>query len=677
MSTPPIAKTVEHSFEHAGQTYRDDYTWLQDKNDPDVIAYLDAENAYTDAQLAPTKDLQEQLFNELRGRIAEDDSTYPEQYGEYVYYWRVEEGKQYRMFCRKHVDAHNNEQILLDENALAEGLEYCKIFAAVPSPNGRYLAYAVDVTGAFVFNLHIKDMHTGDDVGDMIANTAWTFAWASDNQTILYTLFDQAHRSYQIWRHSLHGGDDELVYHETDQAFELHVERTRSGAYLTATSHSATTSEVRICPADQPTAAFKLFAPRKHWVEYFVEHHDQHFLITTNDHAENFKLMRTSVHATDQAHWHEVLPHRHDTMIEAVQPFREHLVIVERYNGLRQVRISSPDGVSNVLYAQFPDAVYTFRPANNPEYGATQFRIMYSSLATPESTVDLDLADGAWHGRKQQVIPSGFNPHDYVTERIHAVAPDGVRVPMSLLYRKGLERNGHNPAILYGYGSYGFPTEAGFNPRILSLVDRGFVYAIGHIRGGNEMGRAWYENGRLMNKKNTFSDFIACGEALIEHGYTSSERLAIMGGSAGGLLVSAVVNMRPDLMRAAVAMVPFTNVITAMLMPDLPLTVIEYEQWGNPNDAEAFEYMLSYSPYENVEAKAYPAIYAKTGINDLQVPYWDPAKWVAKLRAHKTDHNRLVLRTNMGAGHGGASGRYDVLREVAEMYAFVLEAVGK
>jgi oligopeptidase B len=675
---PPLAKTIPHSFEKHGHIFTDEYAWLQNKDDPDVIAYLEAENAYAKAALKHTELLQEQLFQEMRSRIQEDDSSAPEKRGEYDYYWRVQAGLQYRIFCRKYGSLDAPEQIILDENVLAEGKTYCKVYVFEPSPDQNLLAFAVDTTGALVFDLYIKHMSTGELVNGPIPNTAWNVAWASDSRTLFYTVFNDSHRPFKLFRH-IAGEDpanDILIYHELDESFPIYIQRSRSGEYLLLTIESGTTSEVRYLPASQPTREFRIVHPRQHWLEYYLEHAGDRFWITTNESAENFRLMVAPTDNPGKENWREVLPHRLDTYIEQVSAFRNHLVVYERQAGLKRIRISDSDGLSNIKYIGFPDPVYTFRIADNPEFDAPALRFYYSSLVTPVSTIDFDLANNTWEVKKRQEIPGGYDKEQYASERLFAQAPDGEQVPIALVYRKGSSRNGKHPTLLYGYGSYGFSNEPDFDSKRLSLLDRGFVFAIAHIRGGSEMGRAWYEDGRLMQKKNTFTDFIASAEHLIAQGYTSPEQLAIMGRSAGGLLVSAVTNMRPELFNTVIAQVPFTNVITAMLSPDLPLTVIEYEQWGNPDDPKAFEYMLSYSPYENVEAKAYPHIYAQGGLNDLQVPYWDPAKWVAKLRAHKTDNNRLFLITNMGAGHGGASGRYDYLREVAQVYAFMIETIG-
>ncbi len=675
MTTPPRAKTVPHVFELHGRKFVDNYFWLQDKSDPEVIAYLEAENAYSKAALNHTEALQETLFQEMRGRIKEDDTSVPQKHGDYFYYSRMEAGKQYRVFCRKQGSLDAPEQVLVDENKLAEGLEYCRVFAFEPSPDHRLLAYSVDTTGARVFNLYVMDMQTGEQLVGPILGTA-EVAWMSDNKTLFYSVFDESHRPYQLRRLVIGGDSDTLIYHEVDEAFYVELRRTRSGAYVLMTLGSMTTTEVHYLAADEPMGAFRIAHPRQHKMEYYLEHHGERFLIRTNDEAENFKLMEAPVSDPSKANWRTLIPHRPDVLIESVDAFRKHVVLRERKGGLPQIRIAPPDAISDAHFVTFPEPVYTFRLDTNPEFESDTLRFIYSSLVTPESTIDYGLSDGKWDVKKQQEIPSGYDASQYISERLHATAPDGTQVPISLVYRKGLNRDGSAPTLLYGYGSYGYSMEASFDSKRLSLLDRGFAFAIAHIRGGSELGRAWYEQGRLMYKKNSFTDFIASAEHLIREKYTTSEKLAIMGASAGGLLVTAVTIMRPELFKAVVAQVPFANVISAMIDPNLPLVVIEYEQWGNPADLQAFEYMLSYSPYDNIKAEAYPHMYVTAGLNDLQVLYWDPAKWVAKIRAHKTDDHHVLLVTNMGAGHGGASGRFDYLHEYAKIYAFLIDALG-
>jgi oligopeptidase B len=676
--TPPIAKTVPFTFTHLGRTFSDPYAWLQNPEDPEVLAYLEAENAYLKSVMAHTDALQETLFQEMKGRIPEDDDSVPERRGEYYYYTRNAAGKQYRIFCRKHV-MDGSEEVILDENELAQGHSYCRVFVFQPSPDQRFLAYTVDFEGSLTLNLFIKDLASGQPAIPAPLKNVARVAWANDNRTIFYTTYDASHRTYRLMRHTL-GSDpaqDVLVFQEADELFRLLVRRSRSGEYILLTVGSFSSSEGYVLPADQPYSDLRLVEKRRAGIEYSLEHHGDNFLICTNEDAENFRLMAAPVDAPQRANWHEVIPHRSDTLLEMVYPFRQHLVLLERHAGLPTIRISAPDGVSQVRYAAFPEPVYNFTPTDNLEFDAAELRFNYSSLVTPLTTVDYGLEGGEWIARKQQIIPSGYDASQYASERLHAPAPDGALVPISLVYRKDTPRDGSAPLLLEAYGANGFSSDPNFNARRLSLLDRGFIYAIAHVRGGSELGRAWYEQGRLMHKKNTFTDFIACAEHLIRQGYTISERLTATGDSGGGLLMGAVANLRPDLFRAIAAIVPFCNIITAMLDASLPLTVAEYEQWGNPADPVAFDYMLSYSPYDNVTAQAYPWLYIKCGLHDLQVPYWDPAKWAARLRAMKTDHNPLVLYTVMEGGHGGASGRYTILYEMARMYAFLLDAVGK
>jgi oligopeptidase B len=684
LPAPPVARVIPHTFERHGRWLTDDYAWLHDRSDPAVRAYLEAENAYARAAMRHTEALQERLFEEMRGRIAEDDSSAPQRRGEYFYYTRAVPGRQYRLFCRKHGSLDAPEELLLDENALAEGASFCHVRVFEPSPDHALLAYSVDTTGAREFDLFVKDLRSGAVLAGPIAHTAYTAAWATDGRTLFYTTFDESHRPYKLFRHAAGDdpADDALVYHEPDDAFWLHVGRTRGGAYILLTIASYSASEVRYLAASEPAGALKLVHPRAHGLEYYVEHHGERFLIWTNDGAENFKLVEAPAADPSKARWREIVPHRADTLIEFACAFRDHLALYERQGGLRRIRVSNPDGITDARYVPFPEPVYSFEADSfseqvNPEFDTAVLRFYYSSLVTPREVVDYDMAGGAWNVVKRQEIPSGYDAARYTAERLDATAADGAQVPISLVYRRDLRRAGSNPLLLEAYGAYGDSSDPCFDATRLSLLDRGFVYAIAHVRGGSELGRSWYEQGRLLRKKHTFTDFIACAEHLVARGYTTPERLAIRGLSAGGLLMSAVANMRPELFAAVVALVPYTNVIAAMLMPELPLTVGEYEQWGHPDDPQAFEYMLSYSPYENIEAKPYPQIYATAGWNDLQVPYWDPAKWVAKLRATKTDGNRLVLFTNMAAGHSGASGRYDELREEARIYAFLLDALGE
>ncbi len=677
----PLAPKRPHEITQHDQTRSDEYYWMRYREDPAVIQYLQAENDYLEEIMQHTKPLQEQLFEEMKARIKEDDESAPVQHGGYFYYIRTAAGKQYPYYCRKRGSLEAPEEILVDQNALAEGKEFCRIGAFAVSPDHQKLAYSVDPDGTEKCVIYIKDLYTGDHYTEEIPNTAGDVyghagvEWANDNQTIFYTIRDAALRPYKIFRHLL-GTDpaqDDQVFHEKDETFYLSLGKTRSQTYITACSESTITTEWSLLPADQAQAEFQVFEPRQTGHEYSIEHLGERFFIVSNEKAQNFKLMETPVDATQRKNWQQVIPHRKDVLIEGADAFENYLVLYERKAGLKQIRISAPDGVSNVKYVPFPEPVYDMRSTKNPEFSTPWVRFNYSSLITPNSAIDFDMDASGWKLIKQEEIPSGHDPSDYVTARLHATAPDGTQVPISVVYKKGLQRDGKNPALLYGYGSYGSSVDASFNASRFSLIDRGFVFAIGHIRGGSELGRAWYEDGKMLNKRNTFTDFIACGEYLIEQGYTSQEKLAILGGSAGGLLVGACVTIKPDLCKVAVAKVPFVDVVSTMSDPTIPLTTLEYDQWGNPEDKDYFEYMMSYSPYDNIRETAYPEILITTGLNDPRVAYWEPAKFAARLRTLKTDDNLLLLKTNMDAGHAGASGRYDYLKEVAFDYAFLLD----
>jgi oligopeptidase B len=681
MPSIPIAPKRPYTIAQHGQTRVDDYFWMRNREDPAVMAYLQAENGYLEEVMHHTKALQEQLFQEMKARIKEDDFTVPERRGDYYYYTRNEAGKQYPFFCRKHGSVDAPEEILLDQNALAEGRAFCRIGAFAVSPDHRKLAYSVDPDGSEICTLYVKDLTSGILYAEEIPNTygdVYTHtgvAWASDSATLFYVTRDEALRPYKLYRHAL-GTDptqDTLLYHEADESFFLQLFKLRSEAYIAAFSHSTTTDEWRILPADQPHGDFQIFQVRRKGIEYQVEHLGERFYIVTNDGAQNFKLMETPVGATTHENWCEVIPHRADVLIESAAAFENHLVLFERQAGLKQIRISAADGVSDVYYVPFPEPVFDIEPASNPEFKTNLVRFHYSSLITPNSVIDFHMDMGEWELKKQDEIPSGHDPALYVTERLHATAPDGTVVPMSIVYRKGREKNGQKPALLYGYGAYGYSVEASFNPNRFSLVDRGFVFAVAHVRGGSDLGRAWYEDGKMLKKRNTFTDFVACAEHLIAQGYTSREELGIIGGSAGGLLVGACVTMRPDLFKAAVAKVPFVDVVNTMSDPSIPLTTLEYDEWGNSDDEVCFDYMMSYSPYDNIRAAAYPNLLITAGLNDPRVAYWEPAKFAAKLRALKTDENLLLLKTNMDTGHAGASGRYDYLGEVAFDYAFLID----
>lgn len=677
---PPVAKVIPKADTLYGDIRVDNYHWLRKKTDPAIIEYLEAENEYTEQVMKPTKRLQEKLYKEIVGRIKETDLSVPEKKGVYYYYTRTEESQQYPIYCRKKGSLDAKEEVLLDQNELAEGREQLALGAYKISPNHQLLAYSIDTTGGEIFSLFVKDLNTGELLADRIDNVYYSAEWANDNRTIFYSTLDEAKRPFKLFRHPL-GTDpqeDELVFHEKDEAFHLSFSKSRSEDFLMITLGSMTTTEVRYLKADDPTGRFKVLHPRQHELEYHAEHLGDVFYIMTNDGAKNFKVVKAAVKDPSRKNWQEVLPHREAVKVDGLDAFKNHLVVYERESGLKKIRVINIAD-QEFHYVDFPEPVYTFQATGNPEFDTSLLRFNYTSLITPRSVYDYDMDARSRELLKQYEVLGGYDPADYQSERISAEAPDGTTIPISLVYRKGMVKDGSNPLLLYGYGSYGASielTEPTFSSNRLSLLDRGFIYAIAHIRGGGEMGRYWYEDGKLLHKKNTFTDFIACAAHLIASDYTSRDRLAINGSSAGGLLMGAVTNMRPDLFKVVIAKVPFVDVLNTMLDATIPLTVIEYEEWGNPTEKEYYDYIKSYSPYDNVEAKAYPNILITAGLNDPRVQYWEPAKWTAKLRALKTDNNRLLLKTEMGKGHFGASGRYDYLRDVAFDYAFIIDVLG-
>lgn len=675
---PPMAAKKPQTFTEHGYQRVDDYYWLKDKTNPEVIAYLNAENAYCDSVLSHTRSLQDKLFAEMKGRIKEADTSVPYFDNGYFYYSRTETGKQYRIYCRKKGNQSAPEEILLDENKEAEGKDAFILSDFSVSPDNKTLAYLSNYTGSYAdFTLRIRDLATGKDLPDVIENVA-SIAWATDNQTLFYVKPNESLRPYQLYRHKLGSkAKDALVYEEKDELFELYISLSKTNDYLLLGAGSFTSSEYRILPANQPNGTFQLFAAREKDFEYSVDHHKQKFIIRVKDaNSKNYKVMEAPLQGfNNKKNWKDLVPHDPNVKIEGIEVFDGFLALDVRTNGLQELRVMNlADG--KMQSVAFPEPVYTVYTTSNADYAATKLRYGYMSLNRPASVYDYDMLSGKSELLKQQEIPGGFNPDDYEVKRLWATSPDGVKVPMAIVYKKGLALNADNPTLLYSYGSYGASTDPYFNSRAFSLIDRGFVYAIAQIRGGSEMGESWYEDGKLMKKKNTFIDFIACAEELIKQRYTSPKRLAINGGSAGGLLMGAVVNMRPDLFQAVVAEVPFMDVINTMLDPTLPLTTQEYEQWGNPNEKEAYDYMMSYSPYDNIEAKDYPNILATGGLNDSQVLFHEPAKWVARLRANKTDNNIVLLKTNMESGHGGATGRFDSLKEEAFNYAFIMDRLG-
>lgn len=673
---PPRARQIEHQTTLHGETLSDPFHWLRNRDDPEVLAYLEAENSYTQATMRSTAALQEQLYAELRGRIKEHDETAPVRRGEWEYFSRTETGQEYPVFVRRPPGGDQPEQVLLDQNALAEGHDFCRIGVFEASPDGRLLAYSVDYSGAEQFVLHVKDLATGELLADAIPNTDYSLAWASDNRSFLYTTLDAARRPFKVWRHVVDTPheQDVLLHHEADDQFYASVERSRSGAWLFVTLESMDTSEVRFLSAGGAEGELQLVEPRHKGVEYGVEHHGERFLIRTNLEALNFRVVEAPVASPGRSNWSDILAHRPHVLVDGVDAFADYLVVYEREAGLKRIRISRPGG-AEPYYVAFPEPAYTYTAGPNDDWDTDLLRFGYSSMVTPVSAVDWDMRAQRWLVRKQDEIPSGYDPGLYRSERITATSVDGVEVPMSLVYRPDQRRAGGNPALLYGYGSYGYSIDPGFNRNVLSLVDRGWVYAIAHIRGGSDLGRAWYDDGKLMNKRNTFSDFIACGEQMIDAGYAAPGKLAAMGASAGGLLMGAVANLRPELWAAMVAGVPFVDVVNTMSDPTLPLTVVEYDQWGNPGDPQAYAYIRSYSPYDNLEAKRYGHILATAGLNDPRVSYWEPAKWIARLRTLNTGDGMLLLKTELDSGHGGASGRFERLKEVAFEYAFLLKAV--
>ena len=682
---PPVARAIPRTSAVHGETRTDEYFWLRDREDPETLAYLEAENRYTAEVMRPTGALQNKLFAEMRGRIKETDLSVPERIDDWLYYHRTAEGAQYPIYCRRPAwrpeDDGSLEEILLDLNPLADGHAYFRLGAFEVSPDHRLLAYAVDTSGAESFTLVIKDLATGALMAESMANVSPSVAWANDSRTLFYAVLDDAHRPCRLYRHRLghNPADDVLVHFEADESFFLDVARTGSRALLVLELASHSTSEVRFASADRPDEPFRTVEPRRAGVEYSVTHHGDRFFITTNDGAPNFRVVSAPVESPSREHWTEVLPHRPEVKVDSTDAFRDHLVVYEREAGLRQLRILElgSGGIGRGHLVTFPEPVYTVRQHENPEFDTALLRFSYTSMVTPASVVDYDMTDRTWTVRKQTEVLGGYDPARYRTERTFATAPDGTRVPVSLVYQLPLERpGGPRPLLLHGYGAYGISYDPAFSSSSLSLVDRGFVVAIAHVRGGEELGRPWYDGGRLLNKPNSFGDFIAAAEHVIAEGYTSPERLVISGGSAGGLLMGAVTNLRPELFRAVLAEVPFVDVVNTMLDASLPLTVIEYDEWGNPNDPEYYHCIRSYSPYDNVRAQRYPHMLITAGLNDPRVAYWEPAKFTARLRALKTDTNRLLLKTNMGAGHGGASGRWDFLREVAFKYAFVLDVLG-
>ncbi len=671
---PPVAKRVPKTTEIHGDTLVDDYAWMRERDNPEVRAYLEAENAYTDAVVGPLAGFREALYKEMLARIKETDLSVPYKNGAYFYYSRTVEGLQYPIFCRKRGSLDAAEDITLDVNELAKGKPFMSVGAYDVSEDARRLAYSTDDTGYRQYTLVVKTLENGAVSAPLSARVT-SVAWANDHRTLFYTTEDATtKRSNKLFRHAL-GGAPELIYEETDELYTLHIGKTRSRAFVFATSSSSTTSEVRCLSADAPEAPPRLLLARREGHEYYADHHGARFFIRTNDKGRNFRLVETPLDAPEEASWREVLPHRDTVMLEDIDCFAGHLVVSERENGLPRLAVTDlATGQAHAI--AFPEPVYSAYPHANAEFDTVKFRFGYESFVTPRSVFEYDLVTRERVLLKQTEVLGGYDASRYASERVYATAADGTKVPVSIVFRKDRPRDRGAPLLLTGYGSYGFPLPIGFNSNRMSLLDRGMAFAMAHIRGGGEMGKLWHETGRMMVKKNTFTDFIAAAEHLVAQRWTSPEKLMITGGSAGGLLMGAVVNMRPDLFRAVVSQVPFVDVMNTMLDASLPLTIGEYLEWGNPNEKDAYLYMKSYSPYDNVAAKHYPNMLVKTSWSDSQVMYWEAAKYVAKLRAAKDGDGLLLLKTNMDAGHGGASGRYDALRETAFDYAFILSQVG-
>ena len=674
-SKPPVAKVVPKADTLHGDVRVDNYYWMREKTDPEVVKYLESENSYTDAMTHESVALQETLYNEMLRRIKETDSNVPYREGTHFYYSRTEQGKQYPIYCRKKGSLEAAEQVILDVNELGKGQRFMSVGVRAVTDDGRLLAYTTDNTGFRDFTLRIKDLETGQLLPGKIERVT-SVAWAPDNKTFFYATTDQAKRPFKIWRHTL-GADpanDFLVYEEKDERFRVGAYRSRSGAYFFFPSSSHTTSEWRYMPAATPAGQVQLVAPRIQEQEYAVDHRGDLFYIMTNDKGRNNRLVTAPVSDPGRDGWKEVVPHRDDVMLEDFDLFKDWTVLYERSDALPRIQVSDAS-LAKSYPIEFPEAIYSVGPQNNREFDTATLRFEFESFTTPPSVYDFDMATRQRKLLKQREVP-GYDPSLYTSERRYATASDGTKIPISLVYKKGFVADGKAPMLLTAYGSYGASNDASFDSTFVSLLDRGVVGATAHIRGGGDLGKKWHDEGKMLKKKNSFTDFIAVAETLIADKYTNKDRLVIEGGSAGGLLMGVVVNMRPDLFKAVLSRVPFVDVINSMYDESLPLTVGEFEEWGNPKIQEQYVYMKSYSPYDNLEAKAYPAMLVKTSFDDSQVMYWEPAKYVAKLRTLKTDSNPLIFKTNMAGGHGGSSGRYDKLKEVAFDYAFELTQMG-
>jgi oligopeptidase B len=673
----PVATKIPKELTIHGDTRTDNYYWLNERENPEVISFLNAENTYKDEMMSHTKDFQDKLFEEMKGRIKEDDQSVPYKDNGYFYLTSYKEGQEYPVYSRKKGTLEAEEEVMLNVNELAKDFSYFNVGSRSVSPNNELLAYGEDTLSRRIYTIRFKNLKTGEMIEDRIPNTTGGAIWANDNQHVFYAVKDETLRPVKIFRHRLGtpSTDDVLIYEEQDDTFSAFVYKSKSKKYIIIGAYQTLSQEYQVLDADNPTGEFRMIQPRERGLEYGIAHFGDKFYIRTNMDALNFRLMSTPENATTKDNWEEVIPHRKDVLLEGMDIFQDYLVLSERKNGITQLRIRPWEGKEH--YIDFGEDAYMAYTSTNPEFDTEVLRIGYQSMTTPPTTYDYNMKSKGMELLKQQEVLGGFNTADYVSERLYAKARDGVTVPISIVYHKDFKKDGSQPLLLYAYGSYGASMDPYFSSARLSLLNRGFAFAIAHIRGGEEMGRHWYEDGKLLNKKNTFNDFIDCGEFLVAEKYAAKDQLYAQGGSAGGLLMGAVMNMRPDLWKGVVAAVPFVDVITTMLDESIPLTTGEYDEWGNPNEKEYYDYILSYSPYDQVEAKDYPATLVTTGLHDSQVQYWEPAKWVAKLRELKTDKNPLLLHTNMDAGHGGASGRFARLKEVALQYAFFLDLAGK
>nr|WP_089069656.1 S9 family peptidase [Flavobacterium frigidimaris] len=673
----PQAKVIPKSLKKHKETRIDNYFWLNDRENSEVLDYLNQENAYYQSMTSHTKGLQESLYEEMKGRIKEDDSSVPYFYNGYYYITRFETGQDYPIFSRKKGSLSAEEEIMFNCNEMAKGHAYFKLGGLSISPDNKFASFGLDLVGRRIYTIQIKNLETNEILSDKIENATGGSVWANDNKTIFYVKQDEVTlRSDKVFRHKINSDSaaDVLVFDETDDTFNVSISKEKSRKYIVIGSGSTLTTEYRILNSDNPDGEFEVFQPRVRGLEYSISHFEDSFYILTNkDKATNFKLMKTPENKTAKKYWVDLIPHRDDVLLEDIEIFKNYLVVEERSNGLNHIRIMPWNGEPD-YYLPFGSETYNAYTTTNIDFDTDVLRYSYQSLATPSSVIDFNMKTKAKEILKeQQVLGGKFDKENYVEERVWATARDGVKVPISIIYRKGLEKNGKNPLLLYAYGSYGITMDTYFSSTRLSLLDRGFVYAIAHIRGGEDLGRQWYEDGKLLKKKNTFTDFIDCSKFVINEKFTSAEHLYAEGGSAGGLLMGVIVNEAPQLYNGVIAQVPFVDVITTMLDDSIPLTTGEYDEWGNPNNKKYYDYMLSYSPYDNVKAQKYPNMYVSTGLHDSQVQYWEPAKWVAKLRTMKTNDNLLFLDTNMDAGHGGASGRFEALKDLAKEFSFLLD----